>query len=361
MASETIVITGGAGFVGAHLAIRFQEQFPNWRVISFDSLKRRGSELNLPRLRAAGVEFWHGDIRCRDDLADLPGFDLLIDCSAEPSVYAGTNGSPRQVIETNFGGTVNCLEACRERTARFLFLSTSRVYPIGGLNGIPSLEEETRFRWDESRLHEGQEMQGVTEAGISERFLMDGARSFYGASKLTSEMIIQEYSFTYNVPSIVNRCGILTGPWQMGKVDQGVVALWVARHHFGLPLRYHGFGGSGKQVRDLLHVDDLFQLILLELQHSDAWNCQIYNVGGGPEVSVSLLELTDLCREVTGREVEMGTVEETHPLDVRIYLTDSSKARADFHWAPQRGVREIVQEVSDWVRQNEKSLTSVLT
>ncbi len=241
-----------------------------------DNLKRRGSELNLPRLRAAGVEFRHGDIRSTDDFDDLPPFDLMIDCSAEPSVQAGLGGSPRAVLDTNLVGTINCLEAARTRGAAFLFLSTSRIYPIAALNDLPFTETETRFRWDDVPG-----IPGFSGRGIAEGFTLDGARSFYGTSKLAGEQLIQEYVFSYGMRALIDRCGVIAGPWQMGKVDQGVITLWVARHYFGRPLRYTGFGGQGKQVRDVLHVHDLFDLLLLQLESPERWDGRVYNVGGG--------------------------------------------------------------------------------
>jgi len=222
-------------------------------VTVLDNLSRRGSELSLPRLRAAGVEFHHGDIRFVEDFSSLPPYDVLIDCSAEPSVQAGLAGSPRSVLDTNLIGTINCLEAARTRGAAFLFLSTSRVYPIEGLNGLPFTETDTRFCWDgEARIS------GFSELGIAESFALDGARSFYGTSKLAAELLIKEYVFSYGTRALVSRCGVIAGPWRMGRVDQGVISLWVARHYFGRPLSYTGFGGQGKQVRDILHVRDLF-------------------------------------------------------------------------------------------------------
>ena len=192
-----------------------------------DSLKRRGGELNLPRLKAAGVDFRHGDVRCPMDFDCLPAFDVMIDCSAEPSVQAGLTGSPRGVLEVNLVGTVNCLEAARARGAAVLLLSTSRVFPIEALNALPFDEDETRFRW---RGVSG--VPGFSEAGIAEDFTIEGARSFYGTSKLAAELLIQEYVFSYGMRALIDRCGVLAGPWQMGKVDQGVVTLWVARHYF---------------------------------------------------------------------------------------------------------------------------------
>ena len=128
--------------------------------------------------------------------------------------------------------------------------------------------------------------------------------------------------------AIINRCGVLAGPWQMGKVDQGVVTLWVARHAFGQPLRYIGFGGLGKQVRDVLHVDDLFDLLLLQMARPARWDGRVYNVGGGNDVSASLLELTEICRRETGREIPIAEVPETSSVDLRIYVGDSRRVEA---------------------------------
>jgi CDP-paratose 2-epimerase len=355
MKFRSLAITGGAGFVGSNLACSFRRQFPQMKVTAIDSLKRRGSELSLGRLRDASVEFVHGDIRCPDDLAELPDFDLMIDCSAEPSVHAGTKGSPHYVLDTNLTGTIRCLEAARERKAAFLFLSTSRIYPIASINALPFVEDETRFRWTAT----GVDIPGLSERGIGEDYPLHGARSFYGASKLAGELLIQEYVETNAMPAIINRCGVLAGPWQMGKVDQGVITLWVARHAFGLPLKYIGSGGRGKQVRDLLHVDDLFDLIVLQMSTPRAWDGRIYNVGGGREVSVSLLELTELCRRETGREVPIGSVPETSAVDLRIYLSDTRKVQADFPWRPKRSPAQVVRDIRSWIDENRESLRKV--
>ena len=353
---QRLAVTGGAGFVGSNLACSFRRRFPRMEVTAIDSLKRRGSELSLPRLREAGVSFVHGDIRCPDDLAALPDFDLIIDCSAEPSVHAGTTGSPHYVLDTNLTGTIHCLEAARQRNAAFLFLSTSRVYPIAPLNGIPFVEDETRFRWTAP----DPPIPGLSERGIGEDFPLSGARSFYGASKLACELLIREYVETCGMPALINRCGVLAGPWQMGKVDQGVITLWVARHVFGKPLRYIGYGGRGKQVRDLLHVDDLFELIVLQVASPSAWDGRIYNVGGGPEVSVSLCELTELCRRETGREVPIEEVPATSAVDLRIYLSDSHRVETDFSWNPQRSPARIVHDIRSWIEENRESLAQIL-
>jgi CDP-paratose 2-epimerase len=352
---KQIVVTGGAGFVGSNLALFFREARADWRVTVLDSLKRRGSELNLPRLRDAGIDFRHGDIRCSDDLDGLPPFDLMIDCSAEPSVQAGLDGSPRSILNTNLLGTINCLEAARARGAAFLFLSTSRIYPIAALNGLPYAETDTRFRWDD-----GPATLGFSRHGIAEDFTLEGARSFYGTSKLAGEQLIQEYVYSYGMRALINRCGVVAGPWQMGKVDQGVVTLWVARHYFGHPLRYTGFGGQGKQVRDILHVRDLFDLIQLQVEAPERWDGRVYNVGGGNEVSVSLRELTEVCVQETGKAVPIASDPATAGVDLRIYVTDARRAEIDFGWRPTRDPVRIVRDIRAWIERNQDTLESIL-
>ena len=338
---ERVLVTGGAGFVGATLCLRLAQA--GFRVTALDNLLRRGSELNLPRLRAAGVEFVHGDLRAPEDLERAPAFDLLIDCAAEPSVHAGASGSPRCVLQNNLVGTLNCLEECRRRGAGVLFLSTSRVYPIEPLNAAPYRVAGSRFEWTSGGV-------GLSPDGLDESFPLSGARSFYGASKLACEVVATEYHATYGVPTLINRCGVLAGPWQMGKVDQGFVALWVSRHVYGKPLKYLGWGGEGHQVRDLLHVEDLADLVLAQLARPETFDARVYNVGGGRAVSTSLAELTALCQELTGRAVPVGRDPDTTPLDVRIYLTDAKKVQAEYGWAPRRSVRTIAEDTTTWLQ-----------
>src|SRR5262249_37924374 len=159
---------------------------------------------------------------------------------------------------------------------------------------------------------------------------------------------------------LINRCGLLAGPWQMGKVDQGVVALWVARHHFGAGIRHIGFGGMGKQVRDVLHIDDFFELIVRQLGTTAGWGGRPYTVGGGRQVWVSLQELTGICRLVTGKSVPLASEPATSPVDVRIYLSDSNRAQIDFSWKPQEPVHSLVEDIHRWIRENEQELRPVL-
>lgn len=351
-----ILITGGAGFVGSSLAQMFKRDRADVQICAFDNLKRRGSELALGRLRAHGIEFVHGDVRSPDDLADAGAFDLLLECSAEPSVHAGYHGSPSYVVQTNLTGTINCLEAARRHDADVIFLSTSRVYPIAGLRALP-LER----RGERLDIPEGGSGTGWSALGLSTDFPLVGFRSMYGATKLASELLIEEYRAMYGLRTIVNRCGVISGPWQMGKVDQGFLVLWAARHLYGGSLSYIGFGGEGHQVRDVLHVADLYDLIRRQIADIERQSGGVHNVGGGRTHSVSLAELTALCRERAGRALAIASNARTSDADVPYYITDNTAVTAATGWTPARSVETVLDEVFAWLREHRATLEPVLS
>jgi CDP-paratose 2-epimerase len=350
-----ILVTGGAGFVGSSLATHLATGRTDTTVVAFDNLHRRGSELTLGRLRDAGVTFVHGDIRLREDLESAGAFDVMIECSAEPSVHAGYDGGPSYVVATNLGGTINCLEAVRRHGAGLLFLSTSRVYPIDPLRQLPLVPGESRLRVDA-----GQSGEGWSTCGIAETFPLAGHRSLYGATKLASELLIEEYRHVYAVPAIVNRCGVIAGPWQMGKVDQGFVSLWAARHLWGVALSYIGFGGRGLQVRDVLHVQDLCELVERQIDNLPRWSGAVLNVGGGATASVSLRELTALCESRSGRVLAWTAVPETAPADIPYYVSDNSRVASLCGWSPRPTVDRLLDDVFAWLRSHEGQLRPVL-
>jgi len=352
---KRILITGGAGFVGSSLAILIKKNYPEYELCAMDNLKRRGSELNLPRLFQAGIKFIHGDIRNKEDFNEIPPVDCVIEASAEPSVLAGLNSPPDYLINTNLNGTVHCLNFASKHKADFIFLSTSRIYPIAAIEQIQVEEKETRF---EITADPG--VFGCTQSGLTEKFPLEGARSLYGATKLSSELLIHEYQYFYGIRTVINRCGVLTGPYQMGKIDQGVIVLWVARHFWKQQLGYFGYGGEGKQVRDILHVDDLYRLVDLQMHNMDRYSGEVFNVGGGREVSVSLAELTELCVKTTGNRIPMQKVPENRQADIRIYLTDNSKVTAATGWRPEISPLQIVEEITEWIKNNAKQLESIL-
>jgi CDP-paratose 2-epimerase len=349
-----LLITGGAGFVGSSLAVMLKRDLPDSDVCAFDNLRRRGSELALGRLRDGGVRFVHGDVRCPDDLKDAGAFDLLLECSAEPSVHAGYGGSPAYVIQTNLTGTISCLEAARTYHADVMFFSTSRVYPIESLRRLPLERQRSRFD-----LSQGASGPGWSADGITADFPLAGHRSMYGATKLAAELLIEEYRAMYGLRTVINRCGVIAGPWQMGKVDQGFVVLWAARHLFGDGLSYTGFGGHGLQVRDVLHVEDLYDLVRLQIADLAA-NGGTFNVGGGRDRSISLVELTATCRERAGREIPLDARPDTSPGDVPYYVTDNAHVSATTGWTPRRSVGRILDDVFGWLREHRATLAPLL-
>ncbi len=338
-----ILITGGAGFVGSSLAQLFKEHGAA-EVCVLDNLKRRGSELNLPHFQKKGIRFFHGDIRNPNDFEALEGnFDLFIEASAEPSVHAGVNSSPNYLLETNLGGTIPCLNFSRTRVGKLIFLSTSRVYSIQPLKELPLEEKGDRLVLSNAK-------------GIAENFATHLPRSLYGASKLASELLVQEYAATYGVKAIINRCGVIAGPGQFGKVDQGVFTLWIARHFFGGKLSYTGFGGKGKQVRDLLHPRDLFTLMQKQIANDSAWTGDIFNIGGGEKISTSLAEWTQEARAATGKEIPIESNPNTASVDIPWYISDTTKAEKTFQWTPKVSRKEIAQEITAWMKNNESML-----
>ncbi len=350
-----VLITGGAGFVGSNLAVSLAGRHPDWDLVVLDNLYRRGSKLNLPRLEEAGVEFVEGDVREPADLAALPKLDAIVECSAEPSVMSGVDGDTGYLVHTNLTGAYNCLELARRDGAYFVFLSTSRVYPVQPQVELALKEAETRFE-----LAPEQPFRGVSPAGISEEFPLEGARTLYGATKLSAELLVEEYRAALGVPAVIDRFGVIAGPWQMGKVDQGVFTHWILAHHFRNPLSYIGFGGHGKQVRDLLHVEDLVALVERQLLDPDKWNGHTVNAGGGRDCSLSLLETTAICQELTGNEVPITPVAETRQGDVPIYLSDCARLFDLDEWRPRRAARDVLADIAAWVDSDPERIAAAL-
>ena len=350
-----IVITGGAGFVGSSLCLELKRKYPSYNIVAFDNLKRRGSELNLKDFQKSGIEFIHGDIRNNEDILALGAFDVLVEASAEPSVTAGLDSDPTYVINNNLYGSINCFNACLKHKAKLIFLSTSRVYPIETIEKASFKEEETRFSFAEN-----QESEGISKLGISEKLSLEGARSFYGTTKLASELFIQEYAAFYGLQAAITRFGVIAGPRQMGKTDQGVVTLWMAKHYWNQSLKYIGYDGTGKQVRDILHVDDLIDLIDLQIHQIEKFIGKIYNVGGGLEKSASLLEMTFICEKITGNKIVIGSEKVTRPADLRMYVTDNSLIEKEIGWKPKKSVENVFEDIYHWIKENENQLETIL-
>lgn len=352
---KSVLVTGGAGFVGSNLAIVLAGKRSDLRIVALDNLYRKGSELNLDRLAAAGVEFIRGDVRDLADLEKAGKIDALVECSAEPSVMSGVDGDTSYLVETNLTGAYNCLEIARRNECQFIFLSTSRVYPLAGLRDLAIEEAPTRFE-----LAADQPQPGITSRGVSETMPLAGPRTLYGTTKLSAELLTAEFGEMFGIPTVINRCGVIAGPWQMGKVDQGVFTHWVLSHINRRPLSYIGYGGTGKQVRDLLHVDDLVDLVEKQLLDPEGWDGHTFNVGGGREVSLSLLETTEICERLTGNRLEITPVPEDRAGDVPIYLSDCSALFAHTDWRPRRDAETVLRDIHEWIEGDRDRLEGAL-
>ena len=355
-----ILITGGSGFVGAQLAFYFAAR--RHHVTVMDNLVRRGSEFNLPLFRHHSVAFEHGDVRNREDFVNLEGsFDVLIDASAQPSLVYGY-ANPVFDLTNNTFGLVNALEFARTRGCPLIFFSTNRVYSADRINALPRIERPTRLAWDaEAWSHPANgPVPGFDSAhGIAEDFSVDGGQhGIYGLSKIMADLACQEYADAFGVPTVINRCGVLSGPGQFGKSEQGFASWWVIAHHFGLPLQLIGWNG-GKQVRDLLFIEDLCRLVEREIEIVDRIRGQVFNIGGGMARSLSMREATELVRNKMGCSVPATTVPEPRKVDQCIYVSDSRKAQRLLGWTPRIGIDEGFDQVIAWVRENEDALRAL--
>lgn len=343
--NERILVSGGAGFIGAHLSMHLAGL--GFEVIALDSLERKGSETNVPRLLERGIDWIQGDVRDAGMYSKIGEVSMVLDCCALPSVLEGVQGSVRPVIETNLNGTLLQLEHAANCQARFMLLSTSRVLPIPQLTKLPIAMDDLRVKLD---INATLDHDGCSPEGISEDFpLWPGHRSFYGASKLAAEMLVQEFAAFKGLQTLINRCGVVAGPGQFGRIDQGVLAFWVESHASKRPLSYLGFDGSGRQVRDFLHVADLAQLIENQIL-TPSWDGSTYHVGGGPSCSLSLAELTDLCVQVTGQETPIAPApQEPRPGDIPWLIMDSRKVQEAFDWRTRRTPLDLVRDTYEYI------------
>jgi CDP-paratose 2-epimerase len=337
-----VLITGVCGFVGSHIARYLVDAGEGVTIIGMDSLARPGSEANRVGLRRLGVQLFHGDIRLASDVDALPAADWVIDAAAQPSVLAGRDGktSSRQLLEHNLLGTVNVLEYCRRCRAGLILLSTSRVYSIPALKRLPLRVESEAFTLDQREPWPA----GLSPAGVGEAFSTEAPISLYGATKLASERLAQEYAEGFGVPVWINRCGVLAGAGQFGTAEQGIFSYWLHAHRARRDLRYMGFGGQGFQVRDALHPRDLARLV--ELQLSAGGSGRLLNVSGGRAHSMSLAQLTAWCNQRFGPHQPVADASE-RPYDVPWLVLDSGTALAAIGWTPQIGLSQILEEIAE--------------
>lgn len=383
----TILITGICGFAGSVIARHLLEHSSGLCLVGFDNLSRKGSGTNVDPLRLLGIDVRIGDVRDRVFLDTLPKADWILDCAANPSVLGGVDGSDtRDLVDQNLYGTVNLLELCKAWKAGFVLLSTSRVYSIPPLASLPLREEPTRFEPDFQQQEGEDEAKGesaITKDGLAETFSTEPPVSLYGSTKRCSELMSLEYGAAFSFPVWINRCGVLAGAGQFGKADQGIFSYWIHSWRAGRPLKYIGFGGTGKQVRDCLHPRDLVPLLLKQFaigNHQSAIP-NITNCSGGITNSMSLLELSNWCQARFGQHstadisasrlppcsagapVAFPATQSTspcdqkalsrgcsdfssRPFDIPWMVLDSTLARQTWDWAPATPIHDILEEIA---------------
>jgi CDP-paratose 2-epimerase len=305
-------------------------------------------------LKHLGVRLLRADIADHSTVMSLPAADWLIDCAANPSVQAGIGadeGGSWRVVQDNLVGTLNLLEYCKKHHAGCVILSTSRVYSTEALSSLPLKEEATRFVLDEARLPAG-----VTSRGVNESFSTLPPLSLYGATKACSETMAIEYAGAYGIPLWINRCGVIAGPGQFGKIDQGIISFWIYSWMLGRPLSYIGYGAKGKQVRDCVHVDDVVSLVMKQVQKTNTSAPRIVNVGGGLGNTISLLELSSLCENILDRRNAVGSTAENRPYDVPYYCTDNRLVESFWGWKPAHTINDIVESICAWAVQNKETV-----
>jgi CDP-paratose 2-epimerase len=351
-----LLITGICGFVGSALAETLLERHQDLSILGIDNLMRPGSETNRSRVRAMGVDFFHGDIRMASDIDALPKADWVIDAAANPSVLAGldSHGASRQLLEHNLTGTLNVLEYCKRHRAGLVLLSSSRVYSIPALLALPMRDSGEAFALDDS----GPLPAGASRNGVGPEFSTQAPVSLYGSTKLACEVLALEYGAAFDFPVWINRCGVLAGPGQFGTPDQGIFAYWINAHLRRRPLKYIGFDGQGKQVRDALHPRDLAELLVKEIRTERSGGRRVYTAGGGPANAMSLCQLNSWCDARFG---ELRPASDLRPrrYDIPWIVMDNHAAHLDFDWSPKvhltetlAGIAGHAQEHPDWLEQS---------
>ena len=334
-----ILITGGCGFVGSNLAIFLKKN--KYKVYSLDNLYRKGSKYNLSRLKNFGIKNYNFDIKNFSKLKKLQKFDLIIDACAEPSVNSFLSDIDR-LIETNLIGTFNIIKKCLKDNTKIIFLSSSRVYDLNSLN---SLIKKKKIK---NKINLKKE--------ININFSTNGVKSLYGFTKFTSEELIKEISFISKLRYIITRFGVIAGPYQFGKVDQGFFSLWMWRHINKKKLSYKGYGGYGNQIRDILHINDLCELIHSQIKKLKLINNETFVAGGGLKNAVSLKQLTSICQKITGNKIKILREKKTSIYDIPYFVTSNNEVKKIYKWSPKKNIEDIANDIYSWQLKNYKIL-----
>ncbi len=342
-----LIVTGAAGFVGSNIIRFFKEHYSDCEITAIDNLSRRGSENNIHQLKLLNVNFVHADVRNKEDIDDLPKADWIIDCAANPSVLAGLDGGSLGLVNNNLIGTINLLEKCKKDNAGFIMLSTSRVYSINELNNVPLTENGNGFEIQPSSSYPT----GFSSLGVSETFSIASPISLYGATKLASEVLALEYHHTFGFPVWINRCGVIAGPGQFGKIDQGIFSYWIYQYLLNKPLAYIGFGGNGAQARDMIHPDDISKMLIMQIENPIKKTSRILNLGGGIKNTLSLKQLNQFCLENIGKK-DIRSITDNRSFDIPLYATDYSLATKGWGWIPSISAGEILQQILSYAKGN---------
>jgi CDP-paratose 2-epimerase len=333
--TRRMLITGGAGFIGSHAALHFAAR--GWNVSVLDNLSRRGSELNLAHLRREiECDFSMGDVRSPGDLEKwfhrAGRVDAVLHMAAQVAVTTSVD-DPRTDFEVNAVGTFNVLETLRTAApeAQLLFASTNKVY--GGMDGEPVVLNGAQY--DFANL----------PGGASERTPLD-FHSPYGCSKGAADQYVRDYARIYGLRTITIRQSCIYGTRQFGVEDQGWVAWFAIAALAGRPITVYG---DGRQVRDLLWVDDLLDLYERCLDRAQPG--AVYNAGGGPDKRASVLEVITMLEEAIGRPVE-HTFADWRPGDQRVFYSDNGNAGRQLGWQPGTSVQTGVQRLLAWIEAN---------
>ena len=330
-----ILITGGCGFVGSNLALFLKKK--GFTVHTLDNLTRKGSKYNSNLLKKQKIKNYKINISNIKKIKSLPKYDLILDCCAEAAVEISKNDFDK-VINTNLIGTINILKKSKNDKSKIIFISSSRIYPLEEMNKVIK-NKNLKYKIKISKM-------------FSEKDKIIGPKTIYGLTKLCSEMLIEEFSYAYQLKYLINRCGVISGPLQFGKQDQGFVSLWIWRHLNKKKLSYIGYGGYGNQIRDVLHIDDLSELILLQIKNINKINNKLFTVGGSKTSYTSLSQLTKLCQKITGNKIKMGKVSKTSSYDIPYYLSDNTHVSNTYRWKPKRNINQVVMDTFLWLKKN---------
>jgi len=336
--SRKVLVTGGAGFIGANYVDRLVRRGDE--VVVFDNLSRPGSRHNLEWFRSElaedAFELVEADVRDAGALERaIAGVDVVVHLAAQVAVTTSVE-DPRHDFEVNALGTFNVVEAARRsgRDPVVLYASTNKVY--GGLEVAQVVEEATRWNL-------------VNPAGgVAETWPMD-LHSPYGCSKGAGDQYVRDYHRIYGLPTVVFRQSCIFGPRQFGIEDQGWVAWFVISTVLGRPLTIYG---DGKQVRDLLWVEDLLDAYDLAVDRIDDTAGEVYNLGGGPEFTLSVwAEFGPMLEAIKGSPIEVS-FDDWRPGDQKIFVSDITRYSEHVGWKPKVGPEEGIRRLAAWVDTN---------